>query len=310
MPEFFTILTLLIIVLLGVFALWFLLKRELKKIAEQKTADPAFNYLKQDIEHLKREVGESLRFSSQEIRSILQSTQQTYGAMMKELGLMQEIGRDMKSLQEFFRSPKHRGNIGEQLLEQYLEQLLPKQSFERQYMFSEGTVVDVIVKTNQGLIPIDAKFTTESFKRLIEAKDESDSQEAKKEFSRAVKKHIDDIARKYILPQQGTVDFAIMYVPAEPIYYEIVTGLPEVAEYATQKQVYLISPKTLYYFLKTIWIALRGAKIEETARQILRGFQEIQHESGRVSEELDKLVSHLDRAKAAANRTQQRFDRF
>jgi len=296
----------LLISTIGV-AVWFL-RKEIRS-SKQEGQEFALSMVKQDMDAMRKEMGEGLRFSTKEIQTTLERTQSAYANMMKELGMVQEIGRDMKNLQEFFKSPKHRGNIGEQLLEEYLVQILPRQSFQRQYSFKEGTIVDAVIKTNQGMIPIDAKFTSESFTRLMEA-EEDQKEPFRKEFARSTKKHIDDISRKYILPQEGTVDFAIMYIPSEPVYYEILTNLPELSDYATQKRVYLISPKTLYYFLKTILMALQGAKIEEASKNILRGFREIQQEAGKVEEEMNVLTTHIDHAKTASQRTQTRFDKL
>ena len=298
---------------LGAAIFLFLHFRNTLKKLQGETGDELLkllNWLKQDIEATRKEIGEGLRFSTSEVQRTLESAHQAYSVLMKEMGGLQEIGRDMKNLQEFFRSPKYRGNIGEQILEDYLERVLPQQSFVKQYAFREGSIVDIIIKTNQGLIPIDAKFTLESFLRLSSANTEEEKELYRKEFAKAIKRHIDDIARKYILPQEGTVDFAIMYVPSEPVYYEIITNLPGLTEYGDQKKVYFISPKTLYYFLKTVLLTLQGARIEEAAKKILRGFHAVEQESLNLGEELGTLFGHVDRAKGSALRTQTRFEKM
>lgn len=263
-------------------------------------------YIRSIMDWIKKDI-EGTRF---EIQKNLQNVSTAYGEVQKELGVVQEIGRGMKNLQEYFRSPKHRGNIGEQILEDYLEKILPKNSFKKQYSFSEGNIVDFVIITNQGKIPIDSKFSVESFNRLCNAENNEEKESLKKDFARDVKRKVDEIAKKYILPQEGTVDFAVMYVPSEPIYYEILSDHPEITDYANDRKVYLISPKTLYYFLKTIMMSMQGAKIEETAKKILRGIQGVKQETEKLGEEFDVLNSHLERAKMAAGRTHNRFEKL
>jgi DNA recombination protein RmuC len=231
--------------------------------------------------------------------------------MAFQLGKVQEIGRSIREFQEFLRSPKLRGNIGEQVLRDLLEQVLPKQNFSLQYQFSEGQIVDAIVKTNQGIIPIDSKFPMENFRKMMQAESEREKKESfQREFIRDIKRHIDDIAKKYILPQEGTVDFALMYVPSEPIYYEITLHQPEILDYAHSKKVYFVSPNSFYYFLKIVMVGLEGAKIEEGAKKILEGMKAVQQEAIRFEGELSVLLSHIDHAKSASDRTRNRFSRL
>jgi len=226
--------------------------------------------------------------------------------MASELGKVKEIGRAMREFQEFLRSPKFRGNIGERILNDLLSQVLPRNNFAIQYQFSEGVIVDAVIKTNQGIIHIDYKFPMESFRKMMESK-ENEKEKLKREFVREIKKHIDDIAKKYILPQEGTVDFALMYVPSEPIYYEITLNQPGIVDYSSQKKVYLVSPNTFYYFLKIVLIGLQGAKIEQGAREILEKMKTVQQEALRFENEFITLLGHIDHAKTASQRAKDRF---
>jgi DNA recombination protein RmuC len=231
--------------------------------------------------------------------------------MAYQLGKVQEIGREIREFQEFLRSPKLRGNIGEQVLRDLWNQVLPKQNFSLQYQFREGQIVDAIVKTNQGIIPIDSKFPMENFRKMMERESEPEVKESfQREFIRDIKKHIDDIAKKYILPQEGTVDFALMYVPSEPIYYEITLNQPEILDYAHSKKVYFVSPNSFYYFLKIVLVGLEGAKIEQGAKKILEGMKAVQQEAIKFEGELSVLLSHIDHAKSASERTRNRFGRL
>jgi DNA recombination protein RmuC len=291
MGDFIFILIIFLIVVAGVGISIFFIKRETKSLKEKTEADSALTMIKQDIEVMRKKFEDG------------------YGQMARELGRVQEIGHTMRDFQDFLKSPKLRGNIGEQVLRDLLDQVLPKGNFQLQYQFQEGQIVDAIVKTKQGIIPIDSKFPMESFKRLNQAKEE-EKEQFSREFIRDIKKHIDDISKKYILPQEGTVDFALMYVPSEPVYYEITLNQPELLDYGYNKKVYFVSPNSFYYFLKIIMVGLQGAKIEEASRKILQGLKAIQQESMKFGEELNTLTSHIDHAKTSSERVQNRFDRL
>ena len=288
MSDFILILIISLIVTGGVLSSVYLIRKELKG---DKKEDLALSFLKQDIETLKKSFGEG------------------FSQVARELGRVQEIGHALRNFQDFLRSPKLRGGVGEQVLKDLLAQVLPKNNFQTQYQFREGQVVDAIVKTKQGLIPIDSKFPLESFQRYVRAKVE-EKENYLREFIRDIKKHIDDISRKYILPQEGTLDYAIMYLPAESVFSEIAINQPELLEYANEKKVILVSPNTFYYFLKVIMIGLEGAKIEEASKKILEGLKAIEQESIKFGDELSVLTGHIDNAKKASERVQSRYGRL
>jgi len=288
MAEILLILIIFLIVAAGVATSVYLIKKELKG---KKEEDLALSFLKQDIEALRKSFGDG------------------FSKLVQELGRVQEIGHTLRDFQDFLRSPKLRGGVGEQVLNDLLAEVLPKKNFQTQYQFREGQIVDAIVKTKQGLIPIDSKFPMDSFQRYAKAKKE-DKENYLKEFIRDIKKHIDDVSRKYILPQEGTLDYAIMYVPAESVFSEITVNQPELLEYAHQKKVILVSPNTFYYFLKIIMIGLEGAKIEEASKRILDGLKAIQQESVKFGDELSVLTGHIDDAKKASERVTNRYLRL
>jgi DNA recombination protein RmuC len=290
MNEFVFILALVLIVGGGFFFLTSFIKKELNEIKGKKE-DLALGLIKKDIDEMRK------RFET------------GYGQMAQELGRVQEIGHQMRDFQDFLKSPKLRGNIGEQILRDLLEQVLPKNNFSLQHQFREGQIVDAIVKTKQGTIPIDSKFPMEIFRKINLAKEE-EKEKIGRELVRETKKHIDSISKKYILPQEGTVDFALMYIPSEPVYYEITLNQPDLLEYGYNKKVYFVSPNSFYYFLKIIMIGLEGVKIEEASRKILEGLKTIQNESVRFGEDLGVLTSHIERAKGAADRVQSRYGKL
>jgi DNA recombination protein RmuC len=265
--------------------------------------------LKQDIETMKKRFEDGLSSSQKEIQKSFEKTSESYARMQKELGTLQEIGGQMKGIQEFLQSPKLRGNLGEQILKDLLEQIVPQNHFNLQYKFRDGDVVDAILKTNQGIIAIDSKFPMENFRKMMQA-GETSKEVFQHDFKRDVKKHINDIAKKYILPDEGTVDFAIMYMPSEAVYYEIIVNQPEILEYGYQKKVYITSPNTFYYFLKIVMVGLEGAKIEEASKKILAALKSIQQESVKFGEELRVLNSHIQNTKSAADRVNIKYEKL
>jgi DNA recombination protein RmuC len=226
----------------------------------------------------------------------LDKAAEAFSSLQKEMGKFSEIGRSMRDLQDFLQSPKLRGNIGEQVLRDLLAQAFPKESFHLQYTFRSGVTVDAAIKTDKGIIPIDSKFPMENFKRLMGAGEEAERKTTRKEFVKNVKKHIEDISSKYILTDEGTLDYALMYIPSEPVYYEIVANLPELYDYACKKRVLPVSPSTFYAYLRAILLSLEGKKIEQRAFQILRELRAIQTESKRFGRVLEVLSGHITRA--------------
>jgi len=140
-------------------------------------------------------------------------------------------------------------------------------------------------------VPIDSKFPASADKRQV-------------------KLHINNIANKYILPQEGTVDFAVMYVPSESTYYEMIIKQPDLLQYGYDKKVYFVSPNNFYYFLKIIMIGLEGAKIEEASRKILAGIKAIQQEANKFDQELSVLLRHINNTKLASERVDSRFQQL
>ena len=309
MADFIFLLIVILVVGGGILLSWILVKREIKAFKESKEPDTALNLIKQDIEAMKKRFEDGISLTQKEIQQSFEKTSDSYAKMQRELGLLQEIGSQMKGIQEFLQSPKLRGNLGEQILKDLLEQILPKNHFNWQYKFRGGEVVDAILRTNQGIVPVDSKFPIENFRRMLKAL-EPEKELILREFKKDIKKHIDDVARKYILPEEGTVDFAIIYVPSEAVYYEIIVNQPEILEYGYQKKVYFASPNTFYYFLKIVMVGLEGAKIEETSKRILTAFKSIQRESAKLGEELRVLTSHIQNAKGACDRANVRYEKL
>ena len=321
---FIIIIVILLIAGFGVF--FYLLNKKFQELIEKQKNDQAltekqknetmglFNQniqgIQSNMQNMQSHMQTELNKTTEAINQRLDNAAKIIGGVNKELGQMQEVGRQMKDLQDFLRSPKLRGNIGEQILRDLLEQFFSKEHFALQYKFREGQIVDAIIKTDKGIIPIDAKFPMENFQKTLKAESEKEKNDFSREFVKDVKKHINDISKKYILPQEGTVDFAVMYIPSETIYYEIIRGDENLSAYGHEKKVLIVSPNSFYYFLKVIMIGMEGKKIEEASKIILQTLNAIQKDAVKFGENLGGLTTHVTNAKSAIDRVNNEYSKL
>ncbi len=304
-------------VVVGLVALWAMYARQERRWQEFLRRQPDASALSIVTQWL-HDMRSSLERSTSLMQEQMQATQrsiterldvaaQALTMVHRELGQMQEIGRQMREFQDFFRSPKLRGNIGEQVLRELLEQVLPRTCFRLQHRFANGQVVDAVVVSDKGLIPIDAKFPLEDYRQMRTARSEEERAASLRAFVRTIKRHIDMISEKYILPAEGTVDFALMYVPSEAIYYEIIAGEHGLVAHAQQRHVVVVSPNSFYIFLRVVLMGLEGQRIEETARRILQAIDGLRQDASRLGESLRLLNSHLNNARSALERANSDF---
>jgi len=286
MPSEFYLLGALVIFILAVAA--YLLNKKLSQIAQMAKPDETL------VEWLKSQQVAS-QATSKAINERLDRAARVIAGVQRSIGEMSEIGRGMKDLQEFLRSPKLRGNIGEQVLKELLGQMLPKQSFNLQHSFKSGAKVDAAIKTAAGIIPIDAKFPMENFRKMMNAETEAEKKAFEKVFVKDVKKHINDISSKYILTEEGTIDYALMYLPSEAVYYEVVNS-SDLFDYSGKKRVLPVSPTTFYAYLRTILMSFEGQKVEAKARQILAAIRAVQKDYNKVEDNLSVLGKHIHNA--------------
>jgi DNA recombination protein RmuC len=268
-------------------------------------------------------VTHNLRSSSGEINQRLDNAAKLYGELRSQLGQLSEANaqiqsmvKDVSSLQDILRPPKLRGGMGEVLLENLLREILPPEHHALQHRFRTGNIVDAIIRLKEGIVPVDAKFPLENFRRMIEAKTDEERRAARKEFARNVKKHIDDIHDKYILPEEGTFPFALMYIPAENVYYETIIRAEEdegekaLYAYATSRQVMPVSPNSFYAYLLTLAQGFRGMRIEERAREIVLHLNRLRDELTRFGEDFRKVGMHISNAQTRFTEAERRLTRF
>src|ERR671935_1325110 len=220
-----------------------------------------------------------------------------------------EHAKELGQLQQVLRPPKARGGFGELLLGNLLRDRLPAHAYDLQYTFANGERVDAVIRVDK-LVPVDAKFPLDNFHRFVEA--EGDARGAfEKAFQRDLKGHVDAIAEKYIRPAENTYDFALMYLPAESVYYELVCGRTgALLEYAHEKRVFPVSPTTLTAQLQVIALGLKGLQIEQHAYEVMAYCAALQKDFGRFKEDFDLVGTHLGRAQSKFAEADRRLDRF
>ena len=223
---------------------------------------------------------------------------------------MLERAKDLARLEQALRPPKARGGFGELLLANLLRDRLPHDAYELQYGFKGGERVDAVIKVER-LVPIDAKFPLDNFERLVGAEGEDDRVLFEKAFARDLKAHVDAIAEKYVRPDEGTYDFALMYLPAESVYYDLVCGKTgSLLSYAHAKRVFPVSPTTFTAQLQVIALGLKGLQIEQHAHEVMAYCAQLQKDFGRFKEDFDLVGTHLGRAQSKFGDAEKRLDRF
>jgi DNA recombination protein RmuC len=344
-------LSLILLFFSGLILLGWIFLRRLQSLLGEKREDGSLLLMQQQIAQLRVQISQVLDSGAQMIQQqlgqvlghvndrlkenaeVLQKTQQSLGERLdnaarvvgnvqKSLGGLEEanrriyeVGKDIASLQEILRAPKLRGGLGEFLLEDLLAQVLPPDHVSTQYRFRSGEKADAVIKLGNSLVPVDAKFPLENFKRALAAATDEERTRAKKQFTTDVKKHIDAIAQKYILPDEGTYDFALMYIPAENVYYETIikdesAGEKSLSEYALGKRVIPVSPGSFYAYLQAIVLGLKGMKVEERAKEIIRYLSRLQGDFARFRDDFDLVGKHLGHAQSSYQSADKRIEQF
>ncbi len=284
------------------------------RLLSQQTTDINFQ-LNQRLGAIERNLTETTGQVGQRLDSavrVIRDVSATMGDLSRASQQILEVGRNISSLQDILRAPKLRGIVGELFLGNLLEQVVP-QNYQMQYRFKTGEIVDAVIKLGSRMVPVDAKFPLENFQRLLTLTDEAERKTQRRKFLADVRKHIDAIAKKYILPDEGTFDFAMMYIPAENVYYEMVIR-EETEEslnsYAIARRVIPVSPGSLYAYLQAIVFGLRGMQVERRAVEILEHLGRLESDLGRFREDFDQLGTHLGHARNKYDDASKRLTRL
>ena len=277
--------------------------------------------LKTAQEDTKDKLQKSVMDGQSNISRGMQASQEVLDRLNKQIGELQgtnkqmmQIGSEVRRLQDILSSPKLRGSMGEWSLENLLSQILPKDSFSLQYAFKDGKTVDALVQLPSFSVPVDAKFPLPSFERIVKAENEEEKTKARKQFMKDCMSHIDKISDSYIRPTEGTLDFSIMYIPAENIYYETIIQYvgetQDILQYCFEKKVIPVSPNLLYTYLMTVAMGLHGLQIEKQAAEIRQNLKKLNASFSDFGGTWDILGKHLRNAYAQYDEGQKKLDRF
>jgi len=226
------------------------------------------------------------------------------------------FAEQMKSLENILKNPKQRGILGEFFLENLLSNQLPPTHFQMQYKFKNGEVVDAAIFVRDKIIPVDAKFSLENYNKLMNEKNKSEREKMEKEFKSDLKKRIDETA-KYVRPQDDTTDFAFMFIPADGVFYNLLSyevgtldiNTHDLIEYAFSKRVIMVSPMTFYAYLQTVMQGLKALQIEKSAHEIQKRVGDLGRHLNGYQDYMIKLGLHLNTTVSSYNNAGKEFEK-
>ncbi|MGC8963091.1 MAG: DNA recombination protein RmuC [Candidatus Bipolaricaulaceae bacterium] len=312
---------LLFLVLLGFF-LWqrgrqAQFERDLRRTAEDLGKISALlQGLQEQVTNHLSATAQLLRGQDQALSERLSAVQGLVADLRERMGKVEEISRrvesvaqDLSGLQDLLRGPKARGVFGEWVLSELLAEVLPKGRFQEQYRFRDGSVVDAAIFLEGAIVPVDAKFPISGFAELRQAPNAEERKKLKKNLIRNAQKHVDAIAQKYIKPEEGTADFALMYIPAEGVFLELL--LPEddldFLEYARNKRVFPCSPNSFYAYLRALSMGLRGLELAKDMQAVFGELRAAENGLAQALEEFETLGNHLRNAQRKWDEVSRKF---
>ncbi len=296
-----------------------------KEIAGQAAG---ISLLQQQLESLKaaqdktsENLQKSLQSGQTTLTQSLQSSQQVLSWLNTQIGELQgtnkqmlQLGTDVRRLEDILSSPKLRGQMGEWSLENLLAQILPKDSYNLQYAFKDNQKVDALIQLADFSVSVDAKFPLPGFEKIVVVETEEEKTKLRRQFLKDVTAHIDKIADNYIRPAEGTLDFALMYIPAENIYYETIVKYAgetqDILQYCLDKKVIPVSPNLLYVYLMTVVMGLHGLQIEKQAAEIRQNLKRLNASFADFINNWDVLGKHLRNAYSQYDEGHKKLDRF
>jgi len=304
------------LIILGLGLVIFLL---LKKKPEPKKDEGTMLMLQQQINHISSVLDTKLSESNKNQQFQFNQSAKIIGDVRERLAKLDETNRQvvsfadqLKSLQDILKNPKQRGILGEYYLETVLKNVLPPGSYQMQYGFKDGTIVDAVVFVDKMIIPIDSKFSLENYNRMVEARDSNEKKRLETAFTSDLKLRIDETS-KYVKPEEKTTDFAFMFIPSEAVYYDllinkvgtIVEDTNNLVYYAGRKKVIVVSPTSFLAYLQTVLQGMKNQKISEQAQMIIKEVERLGKHMftyseyvKRVGDNLDKTVSSYNKARA------------
>ncbi|MGA2418144.1 MAG: DNA recombination protein RmuC [Candidatus Staskawiczbacteria bacterium] len=315
--DFTTIL--LIIIAVGIIFAIFLLLR--KKPEPEKKEEGSLLMLQQQLSQLAGAVDSKLSESNKNVQEQFKHSADIIRNVTEKLTKLDETNRQvvgfadqLKSLQDILKNPKQRGILGEYYLETVLKNVLPPGSFQMQYAFSNGEIVDAVVFVDKRIIPIDSKFSLENYNRMLQTNDPLEKKRLETAFVNDLKLRIDETA-KYVRPEEKTMDFAFMFIPSEAVYYDLLINKVGVITedtnnliyYAGKKKVVVVSPTSFLAYLQTVLQGLRNQKISEQAQTIIKEVERLNKHLFVYAEHFNRLGQHLDTTVSSFNKAKIEF---
>ena len=318
--DFTTIL--LFIISAGVIIAIFLLLK--KKPEIEKREDGSLLMLQQQIAQIANAVDSKLSESNKNAQEQFRHSADIIRNVTERLTKLDETNRQvvgfadqLKSLQDILKNPKQRGILGEYYLETVLKNVLPPSSYQMQYGFSNGEIVDAVVFVDKRIIPIDSKFSLDNYNRMLQTNDPVEKKRLETAFVNDLKLRIDETS-KYVRPEEKTMDFAFMFIPSEAVYYDLlINKVGVIAEdtnnliyYAGKKKVIVVSPTSFLAYLQTVLQGLRNQKISEQAQTIIKEVERLGKHLFAYSEHFDRLGQHLDGTVSSFNKAKLEFGKI
>ncbi len=256
--------------------------------------------------------------STGQVNQRLDNASRIISELMKQVGEMKEganqiknIGQSIAKLEDLFSIQQFRGRFGEIMLENMIRDILPKEYYEFQFEFKNKKKVDAIIRINDKLLSIDSKFPLDNYRKMLESKDEAERRKLKLEFIKDVKKRVEEIAQNYIQPTENTFDFAMMYIPSESVYYELITDKEgEVLSYMLDRKVIPASPSVLYAQLRIFNIGFKAIQFEKNVHQILNSLSKLLSEFDVVMREFETLGKHINNAQSKYFEVDKKLSQF
>ena len=306
---------LLILVIIGTAGVIFFSTRR------KPTGENALLMLQQQLNHISQVLDSKLSESNKTFQEQFSQSAKIIRDVTERLTRLDETNRQvisfadqLQNLQEILKNPKQRGILGEYFLETALKNVLPSGSYQMQYYFKDGAIVDAVVFVEKRIIPIDSKFSLENYNRILESRDANEKKRYENAFINDLKTRIDETA-KYVRPEEGTMNFAFMYIPSEAVFFDLIDNKVGVVTedtnnlitYAFKKKVTIVSPTTFMAYLVTILQGLRNQKISEQAQVIIKDVERLGKHLFAYSEYMRRLGSHLGATVSAYNKARGEF---
>ena len=295
-------------VLAGIFLAGIFYIFVIKKEKPKKEDNQSFLLLQNQIQEITRTLDAKLGEIPGVIRNQFGESAKIIREVTEKLTKLDETNKQvvnfadqLKSLQDILKNPKQRGVLGEYYLETVLKNVLPPGSYQTQYEFKDGTKVDAVIFVKDKIIPVDSKFSLENYNRILEADDKNEKKKLEEVFKNDLKNRIDETA-KYIKPEEGTMEFAFMFIPSEAIYYDLLinkigtvkANTRDLVEYAmVQKKIIIVSPTSFLAYLQTVLQGLRALQIEESAQEIKKGVENLARHLTSYETYMQKMGNHL-----------------